>query len=208
MLGAPVGTADRADIYEKDGRKYLRIIDYKSGHKTFDLQYVFYGLDVQMLMYLYALQQNLYPGQTCLPAGVQYVGSNPATVTAQRNQPEAVISLSWEDKTPRSGVYLKDNGVLHAMDATEERKFLRIKDNSSKFLITLEQFGTLFGQISRCLAEMGNELHRGRIAKNPLKIGREYESCRFCDLRFTCRHPEPRDVFAPEGKEAAHAQVD
>ena len=43
---------------EKYGRKYLRIIDYKSGHKTFDLQYVFYGLDVQMLMYLCALGEN------------------------------------------------------------------------------------------------------------------------------------------------------
>lgn len=203
-----IGIVDRVDVYERDGVKYLRVVDYKTGEKKFSFEKIQNGIDIQMLMYLYALQQNLYPGQTCLPAGVQYVGSNPATVTAQRNQPEAVISLSWEDKTPRSGVYLKDNGVLHAMDATEERKFLRIKDNSSKFLITLEQFGTLFGQISRCLAEMGNELHRGKIAKNPLKIGREYESCRFCDLRFTCRHPEPRDVFAPEGKETAHAQVD
>ena len=37
-----VGVADRVDIFEKDGRKFIRVVDYKSGAKTFDMQYVYY----------------------------------------------------------------------------------------------------------------------------------------------------------------------
>lgn len=191
-----IGVVDRVDVYEKDGVKYLRVVDYKTGKKVFSFDKVKNGIDVQMLMYLYALQQNLFPGETCLPAGVQYIGSNPKTVAGKRSRDPEEVLLQWEDETPRSGVYLKDNSVLHAMDATEDRKFLRIKQNDSPFFITLERFGTLFEEISNLLKDMGDSLHQGKIAKNPIRIGSAYCSCDKCDLKDYCRHPEPRNVFA------------
>lgn len=198
-----IGIVDRVDLYEKNGTKYLRVVDYKTGKKTFSFDKVKNGIDIQMLMYLYALQQNLFPGETCIPAGVQYIGSNPKTVAGRRSRSREEVLLQWESETPRSGIYLKDSSVLHAMDATEDRKFLRIKKNDSPFFITLERFGTLFEEISLLLKDMGNALHQGRIEKNPIRIGSSYCSCDLCDLRDYCRHPEPRNVFAPaeESKE-------
>ena len=81
-----IGVVDRVDVFEKDGAKYLRVVDYKTGKKEFSFDLIRNGIDIQMLMYLYALQQNLFPNRTCLPAGVQYIGSNPKTVNASRNQ--------------------------------------------------------------------------------------------------------------------------
>ncbi len=39
------------------GKLYLRVVDYKSGKKAFDLAAVKMGLDIQMLLYLFALQK-------------------------------------------------------------------------------------------------------------------------------------------------------
>ncbi len=199
-----VGKVDRVDVLEKDGVKYLRVVDYKTGQKTFSFNLVNHGIDIQMLMYLYALQQNMFPGQTCYPAGVQYVGANPKTVPATRDQDEDTILLKWEKNLPRSGVYLKDPSVIHAMDNTENQVFLRVPADSP-FFITLERFGKLFDDITGHLERMGNLLHTGAIAKNPIKINNEFHSCQYCDLREYCRHPEERDVFEnPQGKEPEH----
>lgn len=193
-----IGVVDRVDVYEADGVKYLRVVDYKTGEKKFSFEKIKNGIDIQMLMYLYALQQNLFPGQTCLPAGVQYIGSNPKTVRATRSQPPETVLTQWEETMPRSGVYLKNNDVLHAMDSTETRTFLKIKDNDSKYLIPQAKFGELFEEICALLKAMGDSLHQGKIAKNPIRIGSEYHSCDKCDLKPYCRHPQPRDVFAAQ----------
>ena len=52
-----VGKVDRVDGWLKDGRLYIRVVDYKSGKKKFDLANVRMGLDIQMLLYLFALQK-------------------------------------------------------------------------------------------------------------------------------------------------------
>jgi ATP-dependent helicase/nuclease subunit B len=190
-----IGIVDRVDVFEKDGKKYLRVIDYKSGKKAFSLSKIEHGIDVQMLMYLCALKQNLFPGETCVPAGVQYVGANPAIVPALRGEPADRTVIQWEEKIPRSGLYLKDAGVLHAMDASEERKFLKIKKADSPFFVTEERFGELFESIEGLLKKMGDALHTGQVDKNPIRIGNLYNSCEHCDLKNYCRHPDPQDVL-------------
>ena len=51
------GKVDRVDGWIKDDKLYLRVVDYKSGKKKFDLANVRMGLDIQMLLYLFALQK-------------------------------------------------------------------------------------------------------------------------------------------------------
>ncbi|NLA76296.1 MAG: hypothetical protein GX851_00435, partial [Clostridiales bacterium] len=52
------GYVDRVDIMEKNGKKYLRVVDYKSGTKEFKLSDVLSGLNMQMLIYLAAIEEN------------------------------------------------------------------------------------------------------------------------------------------------------
>ena len=41
----------------ENGRLHLRVVDYKTGRKSFDLTEVWNGLGLQMLLYLFALEE-------------------------------------------------------------------------------------------------------------------------------------------------------
>lgn len=72
--GLLTGKIDRVDTYEKDGTTYFRIVDYKTGRKDFSYTDLLYGKDLQMLLYLFALQENQKKsGHPMQPAGALYV---------------------------------------------------------------------------------------------------------------------------------------
>ena len=80
------GIVDRVDLMEKDGKKYVRVVDYKSGSKNFQLDDVYYGLNLQMLIYLFSIWKN-GTGElaNCLPAGVLYLPAKDHIITASRD---------------------------------------------------------------------------------------------------------------------------
>ena len=58
------GFVDRVDGWVHDGRLYVRVMDYKTGHKSFDLTDVWHGLNLQMLLYLFTLEEKGLPGES------------------------------------------------------------------------------------------------------------------------------------------------
>ena len=181
------GIIDRVDIYKKDGKSYLRIIDYKSGAKHFDIQQIYHGLDMQMLMYLCSLRQNgkaLY-GEV-IPSGVMYVNVNPVIVSIERGEGYEAAEKKLEQVRKRTGLFLDDPDVLRAMDKDLEGKYIPIKSKGkNQPLATLEQFGVLFDHIKYLLECMGRELLKGEISKNPMISG-NVDSCKFCDFNRYC----------------------
>lgn len=47
-----IGTVDRYDVYDGEEARAVRIVDYKSGQKEFDLTEIFYGLSLQLVVYM------------------------------------------------------------------------------------------------------------------------------------------------------------
>ena len=76
------GKIDRVDVYNKDGNSYVKIIDYKSGNKNFNLQDVYYGMQLQLIVYLSELckmGRGLF-GNEVLPGGMFYFKINDPTI--------------------------------------------------------------------------------------------------------------------------------
>lgn len=72
--GVVEGFVDRVDVWQSGGRPYVRVVDYKTGKKSFDYTNVLHGRGLQMLLYLFALVRqggHLLYGEP-LPAGVLY----------------------------------------------------------------------------------------------------------------------------------------
>mgnify|MGYP000505534784 CR=1 FL=1 len=88
------GTIDRVDICENGTDVYVRIIDYKTGKKDFNIVKTYYGIDIQLMVYMEAamkLVAKMRPGKNAIPAGVFYYNiSDPM----QPNSPSQLPTIS------------------------------------------------------------------------------------------------------------------
>ncbi|MCI2058377.1 MAG: PD-(D/E)XK nuclease family protein [Oscillibacter sp.] len=195
------GKVDRVDGWLKDGRLYLRVVDYKTGKKSFDLAEVRMGLDLQMLVYLFALQRegSGYFGHPIEPAGVLYLPARDPVLPAERSvTPEKLRELR-EKTLRRSGLLLGEPEVLRAMEhsALTEPHYLPVRvgrDGSlSGSLATAAQLGKLSGYLGRLLEQIGGELLGGNIDADPCCRSEEDSFCRFCPWASACHFEDGRD---------------
>lgn len=119
------GKVDRVDGYIKNGRLYLRVMDYKSGKKSFSLSDIWYGLNMQLIIYLYALQQeglDRYRARLTaelneiVPAGVLYVPVRDELPDAARDMDEEGLRILRDKALRRSGLLSDDMSLLEAME--------------------------------------------------------------------------------------------
>ena len=129
---------DRVDGYIRDGRLYLRVMDYKSGKKSFSLSDIWYGLNMQLIIYLYALHEEGLDRYRRLlseelneivPAGVLYVPVRDDIIDGDRAATEEELHSKREAALRRSGLLSEDMSLLDAMEQGIEDKgrFIPIK---------------------------------------------------------------------------------
>ena len=203
------GSVDRVDCAEVNGKKYFRVVDYKLSGKKFSLANAINGLNLQMLLYMFAIAKNggPYMGEAN-PSGVLYYASCSKVVSAERDANEEAIKKAkfGSDKTKSSGIFIDDILVLNAMENGLEGVFIPVKESSkglSGLLISLEKLGKLSERLDRLITGMAEELHEGHIAAEPL-IGTDKKSpCAYCDYKAVCFweesiEPEPLDITDKE----------
>lgn len=200
-----VGTIDRVDAMPLNGRTWLRVVDYKTGSKKFDLKEVYHGLDCQMLLYLFTLERNgeaLFPGATA--AGVEYLLADPSPVTGAR--PESGQNGTPAPPTyPLDGLLLDDSGICRAMDTRGTGEFVPLSFNkngdvsaaSRKHLASPEKMTRIRDHLDELLTRMAQDLYGGRIAAEPFVPGGR-SPCQYCDYRSVCRHADGENERIPD----------
>lgn len=199
------GKIDRVDTYEHEGKKYIRIIDYKTGSKEFRLSDVLYGLNIQMLLYLSVLNSN---GQQhfsadkkipLAPAGILYMPATPSSKTGAFDSKEERNSaaVSQLSSFRMNGLLLDDAAVLSAMETDGKGIYIPVKigkENTLKAencLASLETYGRIFSYIDKKLINMAQSLYCGDIKRYPVK-GSGTDACKYCDYKSVCGFEEGR----------------
>ncbi len=186
------GSVDRVDRCDADGESYIRVVDYKTGTKEFNLSDIIYGLNLQMFIYLYAIRENgvdRYGEIT--PAGVLYMPAVAPNVSADRDTPEAKIRSEVLKKYAMKGVILNDADVIEHMEHDGQGIFIpaKLKEGtvtaSAGSLATLEQLGAIFRRIDVLMSRMVQSLYDGDVAALPLKGGK-YDGCAYCKYNAVC----------------------
>ena len=187
------GIADRVDGWVRGGRLYLRVVDYKTGKKSFSLSDVYYGLGMQMLLYLFALAETGREryGMETLPAGVLYVPARDEIISADSDMSDEAVAAERAKALVRSGLLLDDAGVLHAMERGERplRLPLSWKDGapSGQALASAEQLGALAKHVRETLRAMAREIRSGSIQADPCYKSERDNACLYCDYASACR---------------------
>lgn len=168
------GIADRIDSCETEEGKLVRVVDYKTGHKTFSLKDVWYGLGLQMLMYLYELSTD--PENKIIPAGVEYVPArNEIPSMPKRPASDEEIQKKRDSDLKRTGIMLSEHDVPRKW-STEKTGLQTMSE---------EQFRMLCSHIDVMKDRMRKEISDGIIDANPFNDVNG-NSCDFCPMKGKC----------------------
>lgn len=196
------GKVDRVDGWVKDNRLYLRVVDYKSGKKAFDLAAVRMGLDIQMLLYLFALKKEGKQrfGMDIEPAGVLYLPARDEILSAERNITPEQLQSQREKELRRTGLLLSEPEVLQAMEheALQSPRFLPVRVNRE-------------GDVSGALASRRSAWAAGAVCgaaappdrpggpgtanidADPCCHNEDDSFCKYCDWADACHFQDGRD---------------
>lgn len=173
------GKIDRVDVAADNDETAVRIIDYKSYVKSFNLAHVLEGRNMQMLIYLCAVvESNIKLFDSPKPAGILYL--------------QALPTAKQEELQLKPSAFLtNDKDVLSKMDKNLSGEFIPVKttklgnvDKRSP-VISPEDFDVVFKFIKRKIAQMANEITSGKISIDPLEVGGK-SGCEYCDFRCVC----------------------
>jgi len=212
------GIIDRVDIYKEGKNVYIRIVDYKTGSKKFNLSDVLAGINLQMFIYLFSVWHNgqgRYGGERPpsssttppserealenIPAGVLYMPSRTPQYERKANMTDSEIHEEKSRTFTRSGLFLRDEKILNAMEHNLEGRYIPIKLKPDKNIIfkkskvsgvlaSLEQIGKLERYVTGSLENIASELSEGKADVMPFKG--KVDSCMFCDMKTVCRFEE------------------
>ena len=194
------GFVDRVDGWVKDGRLYLRVVDYKTGRKSFDWSDVFHGMGLQMLVYLAALEREGSPlfGREVVPAGVLYLPAREALASGRADMDEKAVAAELEKALRRKGVVLDEPEVLEAMEHTGggAYRYLPLKvsaktgEVTGEALVSAERLGRLERHVEQVLTDLTAEMARGTITADPFWRGESKNACLYCDYAAACQFRE------------------
>ena len=177
---------------------YIRVIDYKSGRKQFNLDDVLYGLNLQMLIYLHCIVKNGKGAYSdACPAGVLYMPASDPRPSLSQEAQDGQIERQWKKSYQMNGLLLNDLEVLDAMDPGFSGMFIPVSckrdgtfsSESVKSLASLRELGHIGRYLEKLVCNMAEELHNGKIEALPVE-----NICGYCDYRAVCGHGESSPV--------------
>lgn len=189
------GRIDRVDVMELDGKNYIRIIDYKSGNKEFSLSDVYYGLQLQLLVYLDAIISNAdkFVKSETLPGAILYFRIDDPIVKGKKEMSEEEVENQILKRLKMKGLLLKDAKIIREMDKDIKGYSLiipaRINTDGSvgkSSAVTLEQFDILREYVRETIVNLCEDMLSGDISIKPVK-NTKYSCCEFCRFSAICQ---------------------
>ena len=186
------GFVDRVDIWRQDGRSYFRVVDYKTGKKDFDYCDVFNGVGLQMLLYMFALEQagaDVLQGRS-FAAGVQYFPARMPYLSADGMPTQEQAAKLRKPELRRKGLVLADTDVIQAMEPNDpliRTNCTRKKDGTlTGDVADREQFRLLRQYVFALLGNMVDDIASGNVTPNPYTRGTSHSACTYCPYDTVC----------------------
>lgn len=200
------GKADRVDIAQTpSGERLIRIVDYKTGERKFSLEDVRRGLDLQLLIYLYALTDH-----NAARIDRKRIGTD--AVFELRGRPAAVTYLSANIKAPaldhphsreeterlaraaihRSGLAVNEDEVLDALSRTRDPHYMqgakfKADGTPSAALIDRDALSAIFAELENTVSDIACKMRSGMAYALPITTEKDQHPCKYCKFFAVCR---------------------
>ena len=190
------GRIDRIDVSEDAEHVYVKVIDYKSGNRKFDLAALYYGLQLQLVVYMNAameMESRKHPDKEIVPAALLYYHIDDPTIETPVELTDEQINEQILAKLRMNGVVNSDPGVVERLDRYMQDKSVVIpvekkKDGSfsaRSSVLSREEMQLISSYVDAKIRSIGREILDGKIAANPYEKGNE-EACTYCAYKKVC----------------------
>lgn len=190
------GRIDRIDVSEDTEHVYVKVIDYKSGNRKFDLAALYYGLQLQLVVYMNAameMESRKHPDKEIVPAALLYYHIDDPTIETPVELTDEQINEQILAKLRMNGVVNSDPGVVERLDRYMQDKSVVIpvekkKDGSFSArsgVLSREEMQLISSYVDAKIRSIGREILDGKIAANPYEKGNE-EACTYCAYKKVC----------------------
>ncbi len=193
------GRIDRIDTLEEGDKLFVKVIDYKSGNKQFDLVALYHGLQLQLVVYLNAamdMQKKLHPDKEVLPAALLYYHVSDPVISAEQEMTPEEVNEKLLSELKMTGVVNDDTSVIERLDGTllesggvsnvipvELKKDGSVSARSS--VLSSEELTQVSDYVNHKIRRIGKEIIGGNFSLNPYEKGTR-SSCTFCPYYAVC----------------------
>ena len=186
------GRIDRLDVLKEDRKVYVKVIDYKSGNTSFDLVGVYYGLQLQLVVYMDAAmeaEKNKHPDCQIEPAGIFYYNiKDPMIQTAIRDDLQNLEKKIYKE-LKMNGLVNSSDDILHKIDAGASSLPVSFKKDGGfrkgSSVATREQFQLLNQYVKNKIAEIRSHILSGDAEVSPYEMGKK-NACAYCAYQGVC----------------------
>lgn len=192
-----LGRIDRVDIYEDEQNVYVKVIDYKSGNQSFDLVALYYGLQLQLVVYLNAamdMEKKKYPNKKIVPAALLYYHiSDPCISTDGSAVTEEEINQNILKELRMKGMVNDDPQIVKLLDSSMTAKSDIIpvdykKDGSfasTSSVLGEDHLAMVTHFVTNKIKHIGKEILAGDMSVNPYELGVK-SACTYCLYTGVC----------------------
>lgn len=167
------GRIDRIDARKEGNQVYVKVIDYKSGNREFQLLSLYHGLQLQLVVYLNSameLMRRKYPDKEVLPGGMYYYHLDDPVVEGNSASTDAEIQEKILEELKLKGV------AGEGEDPSVSKK--------SKKAGT-EEFQILSRYVNHKIRDIGRKIFDGEIGAEPYQLG-DNTGCDYCPYHGVC----------------------
>lgn len=192
-----VGRIDRVDTCKQEDKLYVKVIDYKSGNRKFDLAALYYGLQLQLVVYMNAameVQKKKNPETRVLPAAMLYYHVSDPMMETEKGEPDPEeIAAAILEELKMTGMVSDDEEVIKLLDKDFTTKstiipVARKKDGSftqTSSVLSNEDFSMVSHFVNHKIKELGTSILDGTIGLNPYEQ-KDSNACTYCVYSSVC----------------------
>lgn len=181
------GSVDRVDLCEKDKEVLVKIVDYKTYDKKVQFFRIFYGLDLQLPLYMkqiLEIEKLNHPDKEVKPAAVFYniFMKKMLELDKEDARDEESLKKKYYEQYRPAGIVVSDEDVLQSLD---DQGTGYVYGSRGKTRVSGEEFDAIL-KLAQTKLELGaEEILSGSIATNPYRIKGEM-ACDRCDYVGIC----------------------
>ena len=199
------GRIDRMDIKEDAEHVYVKVVDYKSGSRDFSLAALYYGLQLQLVVYLNAAMEiasKKHPQKQVVPAAMLYYRVQDPVIELETESSPEEINRQILKALRTTGVVNADEAVVQGLDSTFSDKsdvvpLERKKDGSFSArsgVLSEGDFYAVSEYVNRKIRAAGRSILEGKITLDPYAQANR-SACDYCPYKKVCGFDKKIDGY-------------